>query len=246
MSNTTTITGNLTREPEIRYTKRRSGNGPARRRRQPALAGPDHPGVAGGDLVLRRRVLARPGRERGAQPLQGHARRGDRPHRAAQLGDRRGRAPIQGRDRGRRDRPVPALRHGRRAADRASPGGPSQLPSQERTSCSRRSRSSNSPGSAGAVARLHAGSKSARVASDSTVPLGRRQDSHAARTLTIRRTAFRPTYARALPTQLPSSPPEPDHYLLGRPSATSDCFTREAFEAEPGLMEGAMMVAPSS
>ena len=44
------------------------GDRPARRRRQPPLAGPDHPGVAGVDVLLRRHLLARPGRERRAQP----------------------------------------------------------------------------------------------------------------------------------------------------------------------------------
>jgi single-stranded DNA-binding protein len=61
MSNTTTITGNLTREPEIRYT--REGQATAQlvvavsRRWQDR----NHPGVARGDLVPRRRVLARLG-----------------------------------------------------------------------------------------------------------------------------------------------------------------------------------------
>ena len=58
MSNSTNITGNLTREPESATPKRRSGDNPTRRGRQPALAGPDDSGVAGVHLVLRRHVLA--------------------------------------------------------------------------------------------------------------------------------------------------------------------------------------------
>jgi hypothetical protein len=60
MSNTTIITGNLTREPEIRYTKDGQGTaqltsgGPS----GPALADPGHSGMAGVHVLLRRRVLA--------------------------------------------------------------------------------------------------------------------------------------------------------------------------------------------
>ena len=58
MSNTTTITGNLTREPEIRYTKEGQATaqlGVAVNRRWQE---PDHPGMAGVDVVLRRHLLA--------------------------------------------------------------------------------------------------------------------------------------------------------------------------------------------
>ena len=51
MSNTTTICGNLTREPDNRYTKEGQAHDPARRGRQPALAGQDQP-PAGGDHVV--------------------------------------------------------------------------------------------------------------------------------------------------------------------------------------------------
>lgn len=50
MSNSTTITGNLTREPEIRYTK--EGQATAQ------LGVADHPGVAGVDVLFRRHLLA--------------------------------------------------------------------------------------------------------------------------------------------------------------------------------------------
>ena len=48
MANTTTITGNLTREPEIRYTREGQATAQLGRGRQPTLAGPGDPGVAGG------------------------------------------------------------------------------------------------------------------------------------------------------------------------------------------------------
>ena len=58
MSNTTTIVpGNLTREPES-ATPANVRHDPTGGRRQPALAEPDQPGVAGGDVVLRRDLLA--------------------------------------------------------------------------------------------------------------------------------------------------------------------------------------------
>ena len=71
MSNTTTITGNLTREPKIRYTHEGQATtqlGVAVNRRWQDQV---HPGMAGSNVVLRRRLLAGPGGERGAQPLQG-------------------------------------------------------------------------------------------------------------------------------------------------------------------------------
>ncbi len=82
MSNTTTIwePDQGSRDP---LHQRRAGHRPARLGRQPALAGPDHPGVARADIVIRRDLLARPGRERGPQPRQRHAGRGRRPPRAA-------------------------------------------------------------------------------------------------------------------------------------------------------------------
>ena len=45
-------------------------------------------------------------------------------------------------------------------------------------------------------------------------------------------------------TSYPNSPrlPKPAHHLLGRPSATSDCFTRVAFEGGRAGRRGAMMV----
>ncbi len=61
---TVTIVGNVTRDPEIRYTAERRRQGVVRRRGEPPVAEPQHPGVGGADQLLQRRVLARHGRER--------------------------------------------------------------------------------------------------------------------------------------------------------------------------------------
>ena len=89
MANNTTITGNLTREPEIRYTKEGQATaqlGVAVNRRWQDRV---HPRVDGGDLILRCRVLEGSGRERSPFPLQGHARGRHGSPGAAQLGDGR-------------------------------------------------------------------------------------------------------------------------------------------------------------
>ncbi len=117
---TTTIVGNLTRDPEIRYTRDGPGHHHPRGRGQPPVAEPGDQRVGGVHLVLRRGHLAGPGRERGPEPDQGDAGGGDRPARAAQLGDRGRRPPVQGRDRRRRGRSRAALRHRRRAPGRSA------------------------------------------------------------------------------------------------------------------------------
>ena len=116
MANATTITGNLTREPEIRYTKEGQATaqlGIAVNRRWQDRTTQEWQEA---DVVLRRHLLEGPGGERGPEPLQGNAGRRHRPAGAAQLGDRGGRAPFQGGDHGRRDRAEPALRHRRHPA----------------------------------------------------------------------------------------------------------------------------------
>ncbi len=75
--------------------------------RQPAL--PAERRMAGADVVLQRRVLGRPRRERRHHPHQGLACDRHRPSRAAQLGDRRRREALGRRGRRRRGRPEPAL-----------------------------------------------------------------------------------------------------------------------------------------
>ena len=89
MSNTTTITGNLTREPEIRYTK--EGQATAQlgvavnRRWQDRTTQEWQEATSFFDVICWRDLAENVA----LSPLQGDARRGDRPHRAAQLGDRR-------------------------------------------------------------------------------------------------------------------------------------------------------------
>jgi hypothetical protein len=76
-----TVAGNLTRDPEIRYT--REGQATT------SLSGQGHQGVGGVGLVPRRRLLEGPGRERRPQPDQGQPGAHLRPPGAAELGDRR-------------------------------------------------------------------------------------------------------------------------------------------------------------
>ena len=56
--NTVVLVGNVTRDPELRFTPAGQADRELRARRQPALAEPPNERVGGGDLVLRRRVLA--------------------------------------------------------------------------------------------------------------------------------------------------------------------------------------------
>ena len=97
--------------PRAALHQHRPGQRHLRAGGQPALAEPPDPGVGGGDLLLRRGVLARDGRERERDHHPGRAGHGGRPARAAQLGDPGGRPALQGRGGGGRDRPVAALGH---------------------------------------------------------------------------------------------------------------------------------------
>ena len=112
--NSITLVGNITRDPELRFTNTGQANVTLRSGGQPPLAEPPDPGVGGGHLVLRRGLLARDGRERERVPHPRRPGHGHRPARAAELGDPGRRQALQGRGRGRRDRPVPALGHRRR------------------------------------------------------------------------------------------------------------------------------------
>ena len=66
--NTVTLVGNITRDPELRFTNTGPGHGQLRAGGQPPVAEPPDPGVGGGHLLLRRGVLAGDGRERGREP----------------------------------------------------------------------------------------------------------------------------------------------------------------------------------
>ena len=59
--------GNITRDPEMRYTPSGHVEGDLRRRGQPLVAQPADPGVGGADQLLQRRVLAPARRERRAR-----------------------------------------------------------------------------------------------------------------------------------------------------------------------------------
>ena len=49
--NTVTVVGNVTRDPELRFTGERAGGGQLRPRRQPPLAEPADQRVGGADLA---------------------------------------------------------------------------------------------------------------------------------------------------------------------------------------------------
>ena len=123
MSNTTTITGNLTREPEIRYT--RDGQATTQlgvavnRRWQDRPPQEWHEATSYFDVVCWRDLA-----ENVALSLAKGMRvvvTGRLEQRG--LGQRRGRAPDQGGDHRGRDRAEPALRHRRCAAGRTPTGG---------------------------------------------------------------------------------------------------------------------------
>ena len=111
--NRVVLTGNLTRDPELRSTAERHVGVLAADRVQHAPQEPGHGGVGGQAQLLRRHGLGRAGRELRALPLQGPPRRHRRPPRVARVGgagrqqaperrDRRRRRPVPGRPRGRR------------------------------------------------------------------------------------------------------------------------------------------------
>ena len=119
---TTTITGNLTRDPEIRYTREGQATtslGVAVNRRwQNRETNEWEESTSFFDVVTWRDLA-----ENVALSLtKGMRGPGHRPPRAAQLGDRGGRSPLQGGDRGRRGRRQSPVRHRRRAQGRAPPG----------------------------------------------------------------------------------------------------------------------------
>ena len=72
--NNVTVVGNVTRDPELRFTPERAGGRHLRPRRQPPLAEPPDPGVGGEGLLLRRHLLGPDGRERGRVGPEGHPR----------------------------------------------------------------------------------------------------------------------------------------------------------------------------
>ena len=105
--NTVTLVGNLTHDPELRFTTGGRGHGQLRPRRQPSLPGEQR--MAGADLVLQRGRLGHSGRERCRVAQQGHPHHRHRSSRAASVRDQGRREAFRRRDRRRRDRPVPAL-----------------------------------------------------------------------------------------------------------------------------------------
>ena len=71
--NSITLVGNITRDPELRFTASGQAMATVRPGRQPPLAEPPDQRVGGADVVLRRRLLARDGRERGESLSKGAA-----------------------------------------------------------------------------------------------------------------------------------------------------------------------------
>ena len=121
--NTVSIVGNLTREPELRFTP--SGQATATFGIAVNRTWTDRQSqeTAGVDVFLRRRLLGQPGRER--RHLVG---RGTRvvvtgPARPALLGDPGRRQALEGRDHRRRDSPQPALGDGTGDQERAPQPG---------------------------------------------------------------------------------------------------------------------------
>ena len=115
MANTTTITGNLTREPEIRYT--REGQATAQlgvavnRRWQDRTTQEWQESTSFFDVICWRDLA-----ENVALSLtKGMRVVVDRPAGAPDVGDRGGGAPVQGGDHGGRGGRQPAVRHGRGA-----------------------------------------------------------------------------------------------------------------------------------
>ena len=74
-TNSITVVGNLTRDPEMRYTPSGVSTVTLRRRRQPLVAQPADQRVGGAHQLLQRRVLASARRERRGVAQEGHAGR---------------------------------------------------------------------------------------------------------------------------------------------------------------------------
>ena len=115
--NQITIVGNLTDDPELRYTANgaavanfRVAYSHAHPRRGRQLDGR-------GDLVLHDQLLARPGGERRRDAHARHPRGGDRATEAALLGEPGGREAHRRRDRGRRPRSQSEVGHRHRHED---------------------------------------------------------------------------------------------------------------------------------
>ena len=109
--NSVTLVGNVTRDPELRFTNTGQANvtfGLAVNRRWQNRQTQEWEEATS---LLRRGLLARDGRERERDHHPGRPGHGGRPARAAQLGDPGGRPALQGRGRGGRDRAVAALGH---------------------------------------------------------------------------------------------------------------------------------------
>ena len=120
---TVTIVGNLTRDPEIRYTAggaAKASFGVAVSRRWQNRQTQEWEEQTSFFNVVCWREMA----ENVSESLgKGIARRGHRPPRAAQLGDRERREAQRGRDRGRRGRSEPALGDGRQVTRNERRGG---------------------------------------------------------------------------------------------------------------------------
>ena len=94
--NSVTLVGNVTRDPELRFTPNGQADGVLRPCREQALAESPDAGMGGGDLFLRRRLLAEMAENVSETLLRGGAELRHGPARAAQLGDRGGRQAVEG------------------------------------------------------------------------------------------------------------------------------------------------------
>ena len=122
-SNSITISGNITRDPEMRYTPSGVSKvtfGVAVNRSWRNQQTQEWEEQTSFFNVVAWRQLAE---NVGASLDQGLAGRRERPARAAQLGDRGGREALDRRDRRRRRRAEPSLRDGRSAQGRAQRAG---------------------------------------------------------------------------------------------------------------------------
>ena len=120
--NTVTVIGNVTRDPELRFTP--SGQAIAtfglavNRRWQNRQTQEWEENVSFFDVTC----WAQLGQNVSRHPVEGQPRHRHRPPRAALVGDRPGRQALQGRDHRRRGRPQPALGHRRHHPQRAQGG----------------------------------------------------------------------------------------------------------------------------
>ena len=118
--NSITLVGNITRDPELRFTNTGQANvtfGLAVNRRWQNRQTQEWEEATSFFDVVCWREMAENVSESLTRGSRGHR---ERPARAAQLGDPGRRQAVQGRGRGRRDRPVPALGDGRSHQERAA------------------------------------------------------------------------------------------------------------------------------